>query len=68
VGVGLLALMKATDLFFWFARSSSNVSFSYSVAGLIGDVFMAALLIAPLIALAEFFSSSIFEQIEDLFA
>ena len=67
-GVVLFVLMKANDLFFWFSRSSSDVSLSYSVAGLVGDIFMAALLIAPLLALAEFFSSSIFEKIEDLFA
>lgn len=67
-GVVLFALMKANDLFFWFSRSSNNVSLSYSAAGLFGDIFIAALLIAPLLALAEFFSSSIFEKIEDLFA
>ena len=67
-GIVLFVLMKANDLFFWFFRSSSDVSLSYSAAGLFGDIFMAALLIAPLLALAEFFSSSIFEKIEDLFA
>jgi predicted Zn finger-like uncharacterized protein len=67
-GVVLFVLMKVNDLFFWFSRSSSDVSLSYSVAGLVGDIFMGAMLIAPLLALAEFFSSSIFEKIEDLFA
>lgn len=67
-GVVLFVLMKANDLFFWFARSSSDISLSYSAAGLFGDIFMGALLIAPLLALAEFFNSSIFEKIEDLFA
>lgn len=67
-GVVLLALMKLNDLYFWFNRSSSSASFSYSAAGLVGDLLIAVMMIAPLLALAEFFSSSIFEKIEDIFA
>ena len=66
-GVVLIALMKVTDMFFWCRRASADASFSYYATGLLGDILMAALWIAPFLALAEFFKSALYEKIERLF-
>jgi len=66
-GVVLIALMKVTDMLFWCRRASADASFSYYATGLFGDILMAALWIAPFLALAEFFKSSLYEKIDNLF-
>jgi predicted Zn finger-like uncharacterized protein len=66
-GVGLLALMKISDMFFWFKRASANAPFGYYAMGMFGDVMLMLLFIAPFIALAEYLKSPLFEKSEELF-
>lgn len=66
-GVVLIALMKVTDMLFWCRRASADASFSYYATGLLGDILMAALWIAPFLVLAEFFKSALYEKIDDFF-
>lgn len=66
-GVGLLGLMKVTDMIFWCKRASSAASFGYYAMGLFGDLLVMLLLIAPFLALAEYLKSPLFEKSEDLF-
>jgi len=66
-GVGLLGLMKVTDMIFWCNRASAAASFGYYAMGLFGDSLVLLLLIAPFLALAEYLKSPLFEKSEDLF-
>jgi len=67
VGVGILALMKVADIFFWCRRASTDASFSYYAVGVLGDVVLLVLYIAPFLVLAEYLQSHLFEKYEDLF-
>lgn len=64
----LIALMKLTDMFFWCRRASADASFSYYAMGLLGDVLMAALWLAPFLVLAEYLDSEMYEKIERAFS
>jgi len=66
-GVVLIALMKLTDMIFWCRRASADASFSYYAAGLLGDILMAAVWLAPFLALAEYFNSALYEKIDEHF-
>lgn len=66
-GVGLLVLMKISDMIFWFMRASAEAPFGYYAMGIFGDVMLMILFIAPFIALAEFLKSPLFEKSEELF-
>jgi hypothetical protein len=66
-GVGLLALMKISDMVFWFLRASADAPFGYYAMGVFSEALLMLLYIAPFLALAEFLKSSLFEKSEDLF-
>ena len=66
-GVGLLALMKISDMIFWVKRASADASFGYYAMGIFGDVMLLLLYIAPFFALAEYLKSPLFEKSEKLF-
>jgi predicted Zn finger-like uncharacterized protein len=66
-GVGLFALMKISDIVFWFKRASADAPFGYYAMGIFGDVMLLILFIAPFIALAEFLKSTLFEKSEEMF-
>ena len=66
-GVGLLALMKISDMIFWFKRASADASFGYYAMGMFGDVMLLLLYSAPFFALAEYLKSVLFEKSEKLF-
>jgi len=66
-GVGLFALMKLSDMVFWFKRASADAPFGYYAMGVFGDVMLLLLYIAPFIALAEYLKSDLFEKSEELF-
>ncbi len=67
-GIVLIALMKMTEMFFWCRRASADASLGYYAMGLLGDVLMAALWLAPFLALAEYFKSPLYEEIDKFFA
>lgn len=66
-GVGLLGLMKVADMVFWFRRASAEASFGYYAMGVLGDVMLMLLYIAPFLVLAEYLKSSLFEKSEEMF-
>jgi len=66
-GVGMLALMKLSDIIFWCRRASADASFGYYAMGILGDVMLLVLYIAPFLVLAEYLKSDLFEKYEDLF-
>ncbi len=66
-GVGLLALMKISDMLFWFKRASADASIGYYAMGVCGDLVVMILLIAPFLALADYLKSPLFEKLDDLF-
>ncbi len=66
-GILLVIIMKLTDIIFSFERASSSASFSYYAMAIVGDIFIAALWIAPFLVLAEYLKSSHFDKVEELF-
>lgn len=66
-GVGLLSLMKISDMIFWFRRASTDASIGYYAMGVFGDVLLLLLYIAPFMALAEYLKSPLFEKSEEMF-
>lgn len=66
-GVALLAMMKISDMVFWFKRASTDASFGYYAMGIFGDFLLMLLYIAPFLALAEYLKSPLFEKSEEMF-
>jgi hypothetical protein len=66
-GVVLLALMKVSDMVFWFKRASATAPFGYYAMGVFSDALLMLLFIAPFFVLTEFLKSSLFEKSEELF-
>jgi len=67
-GVVLIALMKIADMIFWCRRASADASFSYYATGLLGDILLAAVWLAPFLVLAEYFNSTLYEKIDGHFS
>jgi predicted Zn finger-like uncharacterized protein len=67
IGILLVVIMKITEILLWFGRASSSASFSYYAMGVVGDLLMAALWIAPFLVLSEYLKSPLFEKVEETF-
>lgn len=63
----ILALMKISDMIFWFRRASADASFGYYAMGILGDILLMALYVVPFLVLAEYLKSPLFEKSEELF-
>lgn len=66
-GIGLLSMMKISDMVFWFKRASADAAFGYYAMGILGDLLLMLLFIAPFMVLAEYLKSPLFEKSEEMF-